>query len=438
MGVQPVLLAVVAVAVYIGLPILRGEPSRPAGHFPALARALLHGELSIEVGPETASRRGELIPAGEPERFYCPYPPFPAVLLMPFVWLGARGLRVETACRWVSVFTVLLFYTCLVGLPRRLKRPPLSNVGLAALTILFAFGTTTWPNAEMGGDWHLAHATALAAMLLALREFVGRNRSGLVGAFVAMAILSRPTTALTCVFFVLPLLRRGHLAASKRTRLWHRRPAGGPTGETPMPQVQFGAGRALGPLLIGPAAAVLLLALYNIVRFGSPAEFGYSNMLLSGEGARLMETYGQFNAVYIPRNVFWFFLAPPVIRPDHAFPWLGYDPRGLSLFIASPALLYCIVGGWRQWRLPVVRHAVIAIGLCLVPLLLYFNTGYWQFGHRFSMDYLPMLLVLVVAGMGTRPGRAAFVLIGVSVVVQAWGVLADSVARMPGAWVPGL
>ena len=164
---------------------------------------MLHGELSIEVGAESASRRGELIPTGEPGRFYCPYPPFPAVLLMPFAWIGAGGLRVETACRWVSVVNVLLFYACLVWLPRRFDRPPLTNVALAALTILFAFGTTTWSNADMGGDWHLAHAVALAAMLLALREFVGRNRPGLVGAFVAMAILSRPTTGLTCVFFVL-------------------------------------------------------------------------------------------------------------------------------------------------------------------------------------------------------------------------------------------
>ena len=406
-GFQPVMLAVVAVIVYIGLPILRGEPSRPAGHFPKLARAFLHGELSIEVGLDSGSRRGELIPTGEPGRFYCPYPPLPAVLLMPFAWIGAQGLRVEIACRCVSVINVLLFYACAVGLPRKFGRPPLSKVACCALTILFAFGTTTWSNAEMGGDWHLAHAVALAAMLLALREFLGRNRAGLVGAFVAMAVLSRPTTALTCLFFVLPLLHRRHL-------------------------------KALGRMLIGPAAAAALLALYNVARFGSPADFGYADMLLTGEGARLMESYGQFHAAYVPRNLFWYFIAPPVIRPDHAFPWLGYDPRGMGLFIASPALLYCIVGAWRQWRLPVVRHVVIAIGLCLVPLLLYFNTGYWQFGHRFSMDYLPMLLVLVVAGMGPRPGRTALVLIGVSVVVQAWGVLADSVARMPASWVPGV
>jgi hypothetical protein len=406
-GLQPVILAVVAVIVYLGLPILRGEPPRPQGHFPKLARAFLHGELSVSFAPGSVSPQGELIPAGEPGRFYCPYPPLPAVLLMPFAWIGSGGLRVEVACRWVSAINVLLFYFCLAGLPRKLGRPPLSGLARCALTMLFAFGMATWPSAAMGGDWHLAHALALGAMLLALWEFLGRNRPVVVGAFAAMAILSRPTTALTCLFFVFPLLGRRHLKALRR-------------------------------LSICPVIAIFLLALYNVARFGSPVDFGYSDMLLTGEGGRLMETYGQFHAAFVPRNLFWYFIAPPVVRPDHAFPWLGFDPRGLSLFIATPALIYCFVGAWRQWRRPIVRHAAFAIGLCLVPLLLYFNTGYWQFGHRFSMDYLPMLLVLVVSGMGPRPGRAALALIGVSVAVQAWGVLMDSVAGMPASWVPGV
>jgi len=78
-----------------------------------------------------------------------------------------------------------------------------------------------------------------------------------------------------------------------------------------------------------------------------------------------------------------------------------------------------------------VRDALIAVAACLVPLLLYFNTGYAQFGHRFSMDYLPLLMVLVVAGMGARPSRLAYAAIAVSILIQTWGVFLVPLTRLP-------
>ena len=125
------------------------------------------------------------------------------------------------------------------------------------------------------------------------------------------------------------------------------------------------------------------------------------------------------NVAFIRGAAFWYCLAPPWPRPAHQFPWLGYDPRGMSLFLASPAFVYAIVGIRRAWSNAAVRHATAACAVCLVPLLLYFNTGYWQFGHRFSMDYLPMLMVLVLAGTGSRPSRLAWALAGLSVGVGA-------------------
>ena len=45
---------------------------------------------------------------------------------------------------------------------------------------------------------------------------------------------------------------------------------------------------------------------------------------------------------------------------------------------------------------------LLALGACARPGLFYQNTGYAQFGFRFSLDYTPYLLLLVVA-MGWRP-----------------------------------
>ncbi len=395
-------LVVLAAFVYLGLPLIRQERPRPPGRFMQLAAAFAEGRLSL-VDPQPNAN--ELIPAGPGGRFYCPYPPLPAVLLLPFAFMGTV-VRVELACRVVSTLNVLIFDACLTRLPALLGLPALRPGPRLAFNLLFAFGTVAWHNADMGGDWHLAHAVALGAMLLALREFAGANRPLIVGCFAALAITARPTTALTCLFF----------AAGYRSGAGVKRR------------------RSLFQLAAAPCVAIWALAMYNQVRFGSPTDFGYGHMLLTGAGRRLLAEYGQFNLHFIPINAYWFFAALPVPLSGGRFPLLGYDPRGLSLFIASPALVYVFAGAVRRWRCAHVRNAVLGIACCLVPLLMHFNTGFWQFGHRFSMDYLPLLMVLVVAGMGTRPGRTAFGLIGASLLINGAGVLLNPVVLSAAAF----
>ena len=396
-------LMAVAAFVYVAVPIISGESRRPIGHFPQLAQAFLQGSFSFEIPPD--SRRGpdELIPNPDPSRYYCAYPPLPAVLLLPFVAVIGTALKVETACRVVSVVNIFLFAACIRRLPRRLGMTPLEAPARVALNVLFAFGTVCWHNAEIGGDWHLAHAVALAAMLLAMREWLAGNRPFVIGCFVGLAILTRPTAALSGLFFIIPLVR---------TRV--------------VPQ--------LVKLSAGPAFAILLFALYNNARFGSPFDFGYDRMLLRGLGAELMREYGQFHPRFVPGNAFWFFLAPPWPTAGGRFPFVGYDPHGLSLFLATPAFLYVFAAFKRHRRC--VYDAAVGIAACLVPLLLYFNTGFAQFGHRFSMDYLPLVMVLVVAGMGSRPGKLAYFLVAASVAIQAIGVLLDPQTTLPPWLMP--
>lgn len=426
--------AVLAALAYLALPHLTADYARPAPHFQQLADAFLHGRLAIIIPAAPAAQPhayDELIPAGPPDQYYGAYPPLPAVLLMPVVAVTREPASVAALCRLVGVLNVLLFSACVWRLPRRLGGPDFSPAARAALTVFFVLGTVCWHNAEMGGDWHLAHAIALAAMLLALREFLDRGRPVCIGGFVALALLARPTAALTAVCFILPLLR-------------HRR----------YPDFV--------KLVAVPAIAVFLLALYNHARFGSPGDFGYDRMILQGSGRQLMDSYGQFHAHFLPRNAFWYFLAPPWTLPDGRFPYFGYDPRGLSLFIASPALLYTLVALRRFRQQPLIRDAFLGIVVCLIPLLLYFNTGFVQFGHRFSMDYLPLLLVLTVAGMAagrssvlpaanhtvSRPdtlpeiervglSRPASVLITASVLLQAWGVMLRPITLLPSWLAPG-
>src|SRR5262245_60568601 len=77
-------LVVLAAGVYLGIPIFRQERPRPPGRFPQLAAAFLEGRAALRAPLPNAN---ELIPTGADDAYYVPYPPLPALLLMPFVAL---------------------------------------------------------------------------------------------------------------------------------------------------------------------------------------------------------------------------------------------------------------------------------------------------------------------------------------------------------------
>ena len=60
----------------------------------------------------------------------------------------------------------------------------------------------------------------------------------------------------------------------------------------------------------------------------------------------------------------------------------------------------------------------------MVPGLLYQNTGYAQFGFRFSIDYTPYVVLLVaLSGWGLKK-PLPLALAALSLVVNFWGAVA--------------
>ncbi|MCB0089142.1 MAG: hypothetical protein KDE54_14625 [Caldilineaceae bacterium] len=60
--------------------------------------------------------------------------------------------------------------------------------------------------------------------------------------------------------------------------------------------------------------------------------------------------------------------------------------------------------------------------LLAIPLVLYYNTGWWQFGYRFSLDFMVPVMVLLAIGAGRRVSWLMQGLIIVGVAVNAWGI----------------
>jgi hypothetical protein len=91
----------------------------------------------------------------------------------------------------------------------------------------------------------------------------------------------------------------------------------------------------------------------------------------------------------------------------------------MSLLLTTPAIVYALRASqprnfvWGAW---------VAVALLLIPLLTYYNTGWWQFGYRFSLDFMPIVILLIALGAGPHVSRVLRLLIVVGVVINLWGV----------------
>jgi hypothetical protein len=181
------------------------------------------------------------------------------------------------------------------------------------------------------------------------------------------------------------------------------------------------------PLLfaLGVAPALLGQAAYNWARFGSPLEFGYRWMNSPGPLLERQATWGQFSLYFLRENLYTLLIRPPLVSlsPLHVEP----DPWGMGLLFTCPALLLALGRTWRSAP-TMARRASLRLGLWLsialvqIPSLLYFNTGSYQFGYRFALDWLPLGVMLAAMGTGGRLRWWDKALVVIGVLMHLWGV----------------
>jgi hypothetical protein len=169
-----------------------------------------------------------------------------------------------------------------------------------------------------------------------------------------------------------------------------------------------------------PMVAALALAMWhNAARFGSPLDFGYEHLVVAWQGR--MHKWGLFGYHYLARNLGVILTSLPYLPPAGAAASapLQINGHGLALWVTSPFLL------WLLWpRRPAAPHAalwctVVAVAL---PTLFYQNTGWIQFGYRFSNDYAVFLIALLAVG-GRRMGPMFWGAAVSAVAINAFGAL---------------
>jgi hypothetical protein len=161
-------------------------------------------------------------------------------------------------------------------------------------------------------------------------------------------------------------------------------------------------------------------AWYNFVRFHEITEFGHSYLAVRQQAQ--IERYGLFDLHYLGRNLAVALTLLPELRPTA--PFVTISGHGLAMWVTTPALLLLLWPSLKnRWHLPLW----LTVAAVAAFSLLYQNSGWVQFGYRFSLDYM-VLLVLLLA-IGGRPlTRFAKALIVVGIVVNFFGAI--TFARM--------
>lgn len=369
---------VIATLVYA---VTYADPT-PFNHYVLLADAFLHGRLDLLDPPvylENTTYRG---------RHYVIPPPFPALLLLPYV--AVAGTEANQSLLAYAAGGLVAALAVLVGarlVPRR--------ADALWLGVLMAFGTILWNLSANGSTWYLAHVVVAAAVMAGVLEATGRRRPVVMGAAVAAAYLTRQPAVMTLPFFVLATL-----------------PDWAPAGLRAWRRIDLGY---LNRLAAPVAVAVAANSLYNWARFGTVADV--ANPLRPGILDEPWFERGLFHPSYIPRHLALLFLKLPefVPHPPYALvPWTG-----LALWITTPAFAYALRARWTRET----AAAWLGVAGVLGVVFLYGNPGISQFGYRFAVDVYPLLFLLAVRGMWGRVSPVARLLIALGVLVNAWGVV---------------
>jgi hypothetical protein len=464
------------------------HPTRFYNHFEWQALAFLGGQTSIAypVG-ETPGSPGnaffqDVLPVST-TRGVIPFPPLPAVVLVPFVALWGLAADGQLVFAILGAFDVGLAWWVLGRLPVR------RWVQVAA-TIFFGFGTVFWYAAQIGTTWYQAHVLAVGLALAAIGIALGADRDAarrddeleladedagadpppgwrldlrallpdrrqfLAGLLFGLACTARLTVAFAAPFFVLV-----GAGGSWRRRGW---------------SAALGAGIPLAGL-----------AVYNLVSTGHLFSPAYQHLYqLEAAYYQPLNYHPDWEIEdlrYLPQNLAIMFLSLPVWHPTVVPKTLGggaelcaavdaarglFDPRcplllprdiGMSVLLTSPAYLLALPAirwGFGLGRL--VTGAALAVLIVAFVNLLHFSQGWVQFGYRFSNDFAPWAILLVAIGLeriatwarpraGSRLGPAAeaattlvagrslvaaagaiglaVALVVASVLVKAWGVI---------------
>lgn len=451
-----------AIAIGVGLVALAAAAywlpgsDRFYNHFVWQALAFLDGRVAIDWPvpgfPEGNDWMQDVYPLrelnGSPTGALLPFPPLPAIVLLPFVAIWGLATDIRAVSVGLGAVAAGLAWWALGGLAvsRRIR---------LATTVFFAFGTVFWYAAQLGTTWFFAHVVAVTFLLLALglalradpaADEEPSEEDGPGSAFRSgLRQLARPLSLIDRRQFLVGLLF-GIAATARLTVVF-----GAPFfmlvgGGGSWVRRSFSAG-------LGAIIPVGLLVAYNVATTGHVLHPGYEWQYQREAQGYPTLGYNPDWAIedirYLPQNLEIFLAATPAVLPDRLPDAFGnpgepacaepgaerglFDEEcplvipktiGMSILLTSPAYLLLVPALLRR-RSRLVAGAYLAVVAIAFVNLLHFSQGWVNFGYRFSNDFVVFALPLVALGMSRRGGVGwlGAGLIAASVLINLWGVI---------------
>jgi hypothetical protein len=410
------------------------------------------------------------------DKWYSSFPWFPAVVMAPFVMVNGYQLNDTSFGVVVGALAIALFYSLL----RKLKEAEgttTSSLDDALTALVLGFGTLFFYAAIRGEVWFSAEVMGIAFTCLYARNAIGAKRPLLAGVFWSMAVLTRTPLFFTGLFFLLEVV-----APNRGTRLadlkafWSKPGGAKPllqfvSGAAPLGlvamvynQVRFGSVTEFGHKFLfnnrvncdidtyglfdahfltrNLDAAFLMLPTFS----KNPLLLGYDQWGLSlfitlpllalcfvpaSEPKKVLQLLGAMAGVLVASAIFTPLPAPrPAVPPGQKCllvePPVGWRPIALWLVLAL-VLAFLAYTAW-QWLASkdaprLAAPVILTVLACMVPGLAYQNTGFSQFGFRFSLDYTPWLLLLIPLGGWSWKKPLPMALGLLSVTAGFWGAV---------------
>jgi hypothetical protein len=438
------------------------QPQTYYNHFVWQAKAFLEGRAEIDY-PVFASATSAgndqfqdvlsvLTPDGKATgRGLIPFPPLPAVVLVPFVAVWGLATDEHAIGAVLGAIDVGLAWWMLGGLPIRFGTRVLA-------TGFFAFGTVFWYTAQLGTTWYFAHIVAVAFTFAAVGLAIRSDRLSAVDEdelpeedqpsstdtptrppirslvhvdrrqFAAGLALGLASTARLSVLFGAPFLVLVGAGGTWVRRGWSA--------------------------AIGAAIPIAVLLGYNVVSTGHVVHPAYGYLYrLESVGYPELGYHPDWEIEdprYIPQNLGIALFGVPVLFPDREPRAIGGLPlctepgatrslldvscpialprdTGMSVLVSSPAYLLAIPALRRLYgRSRLVTGAALAVAIIALFNLMHFSQGWVQIGYRFSNDFAPFALPVVALGIervrdGSWRWLAGFLIVA-SIAVSLWSV----------------
>ncbi len=363
------------------------------------------------------------------DKFYLYWGPTPALLLyMPFRLLPLGDLT-DVLATFLFAFVGFCFaIACLRALAQRfVPEAPRWMLGAAAVALALSNAlpftlrrTAIYEVAIMAG--YCLSFVALYLVITGLRDGVRLGRLGAASLMVGLAVGARPTMiiwALGLAVVAAVLYRR---TQGRRSRA-----------------------QIVGALL-GPVMAIgLLLMLYNVLRFGSPSEFG-QRFQLAGFDITTREG-NKFE--YVPPGMWYYLLSRPHLTLGFPFIYLSPPPASYpftappeydgvefvsGILPSAPFVVFALAA-------PLVLRGTarrVVLGLAAVGAVIIFITTFalWGATMRYAVDFASVLLIVAALGWfgwAVRlNGMRKRLLTGGGVILIAWGAACGAAFGIKG------